>query len=233
MEITCSRCHRTVLDENCYCPACGLPQFVFSAEGAPGQPQPERPGEPPRDASSVEWKAALRAALLLAVPAGLLSSAGSPLVGLGLFWMLAAASCTVVLYMRNQRPAWITIGAGARIGLVTGLLAGWLAFTASGTQLFVQRFFFHQAARIDAEWKERVEASQQFTQQWAAQMQSPDPAQAKAEQAQIVAFMLSPGGHAGVEAFGFASASVFLALFSVAGGALGARLLAGVRKPEI
>ncbi len=165
MEITCTRCHQTIQTEDCYCPACGLPQLLYTAEGVPGQAQPEQWNEAVRDASEVEWKPALRAALILAVPAGLLSSdftAGH----LGLFWMAAAASWAVVLYVRSQRPAWITIGAGARIGLVTGCwAAGWHSAPAAAA-LFVERFVFHQSSQIDAEWKTRVSMSQQLAQQW-------------------------------------------------------------------
>jgi hypothetical protein len=233
MEITCNRCHQTVQAENCYCPACGLPQLVYTTEGPPGQAQPERWNEVVKDASVVDWKPALRAALLLAVPAGLLSSGVSPLGFFGLVWMAAAAAWAVVLYMRSQRPAWITIGAGVRIGLVTGLLAGWLAFGISGGTLFVERFVLHQSSQIDAEWKTRVGMSQQLTQQWTAEIGSADAAQAQAAKAQIQAFMLSPEGHAGIEAFGFAANAFFLLFFAAAGGALGARLLARSRQPEV
>ena len=225
MEITCNRCHQTVQADNCYCPACGLPQLVYSAEGVPGQAQQERGNEGVRDASTVDWKPALRAALLLAVPAGLLSSEASEAGRLGMLWMAAAAAWAVVLYLRGQRPAWITVGAGARIGLVTGLLACWLAFGVSSGQLFVQRFVLHQSSQIDAAWKAYVEASQQLT----AQMGLGDAAQMQAQKA----WMLSPWGHAGFVAFGFAFNSVFLLLFAVAGGALGARLLARTRRPEV
>lgn len=225
MEITCNRCHQAVLAENCYCPVCGLPQLVYAADAPPGQTQPERWDEAVRDADSVDWKPALRAALLLAVPAGLLTSGVSPLGGLGLFWMAAAAAWTVVLYMRSQKPAWITLGAGVRIGLVTGLLAGWVAFGVSGGKLFVQRFVLHQSSQIDAAWKASVEASQQLT----AQMGLGDAAQMQAQKA----WMLSPEGHAGFETFGFIFNAAFLLLFAVAGGALGARLMARTRRPEV
>lgn len=232
MEITCNRCHQTILAENCYCPACGLPQLLYAADGPAGQAQPERWNEAVRDASSVDWKPALRAALLLAVPAGLLSSGLSPVGVFGLFWMAAAAAWAVVLYMRSQRPAWVTIGAGARIGLVTGLLAGWLAFGVSGAALFVERFLFHQSSQIDAEWKSRVELGQQMAEQLTAGMAQADAAQAQAARAQFQAWMLSPEGHAGMEAFRFAANAAFLLFFAVAGGALGARLLARTRRPE-
>ncbi len=233
MEITCHRCHQAVLAENYYCPNCGLPQFVYAADGAAGTAPQERWTEPVGDASSVHWKTALRLALMLAIPAGLLCSAASPLGFLGLVWMTVAAAWAVTLYVRNQRPAWITTGAGVRIGLVTGLLAGWLAFSVSGGALFVRRVILHQASQIDAEWSNRVLQSQQLTQQWTANMGSGDVAQALAIRNQVQAFMLSPWGHAGIEAFGFAFNALFLLLFAAVGGALGARMLARTRRPEI
>jgi hypothetical protein len=126
MEITCTRCHQAVLADNCYCPTCGLPQLQYSAENVPGQAPPERWLEAQvQDASIVDWKRAMRPALALAVPAGMLCSLFSPVSIFGLLWMTVAAAWVVALYLRSQRPAWITIGAGARIGLVTGLLGAW------------------------------------------------------------------------------------------------------------
>jgi hypothetical protein len=139
----------------------------------------------------------------------------------------------VTLYVRGQQAAWITIGAGARIGLVTGLLAAWLAFSVSGSALFVQRFVLHQASQIDAEWKNRVETSQQMTQQWTAGFAPADPAQAQAARGQVEAWMLSPWGHAGIEIFGFATNAVLLLFFAIGGGALGARWMARSRRPVI
>jgi hypothetical protein len=171
----------------------------------------------------------MRASIALAVPAGLLSSGISPLSALGLMWMGLAAIWAVVLYVRSQRPAWITIGAGARIGLVTGIIAAWLAFGISGGVLFVERVAFHHSSTIDSEWKDRVEKSEQLTQQWAVQMGVADAAQATAQRN----WMLSPEGHAGFQTFGMATSCIFLVLFATAGGALGARLVGRSRRPEI
>lgn len=233
MELTCNRCHQTIETDDRYCPACGLPQLVYEGEGEAGESQTERRDGPVRDASMVDWKPALRAALLLAVPAGLLSSGLSPLGFFGLVWMAAAAAWAVTIYVRGQRPAWITLGAGMRIGLVTGILAGWLAFSISGGTLFVERFVLHHASEIDTEWKNRVEASQQLTQQWTSSMAGADAAQAEAARKQVFQFMLSPEGHAGIEAFGFAANSLFLLFFAAGGGALGARMMARSRRPEV
>ena len=233
MEVTCTRCHQAIQANNCYCAVCGLPQLVYPTDASPGQTPSAHWDGTARDAGSVDWKPALRAALLLAVPAGVLTSGVSPLGALGLLWMAIAAVWAVTLYMRSQRPALITLGAGARIGLVTGLLAGWLAFGISGIALFAQRFFLHQSSQIDAEWKTRVLMGQQMAEQLTSGMTPADAAQAQAVRAQFQAWMLSPEGHAGMEVFQFATNVVFLLLFAAAGGALGARLLARASKPEV
>lgn len=233
MEITCNRCHQPILAENIYCPTCGLPQLVYAAEGGTDAPQSERGPEAVRDASSIDWKQAMRAALMLAIPAGLLSSGPSPLSFLGLFWMAGAADLTVVLYMRSHRPAWITIGAGARIGLVTGLIAGWLAFGVSGCALFIERIFFHRSNQFDAIYSAFVATFQQKAQDSLSGMSAADAAQVQAGFNQIQAWFLSPEGHAGVWALSLISNCLFLLLFAVGGGALGARMWARRRQPEI
>jgi hypothetical protein len=231
METTCTRCHQPVPADSCYCPACGLPQLVYSAEAGSVVPTAsERWPETIRDASSIDWKPGMRAALALAVPAGLLSSGISPLSVLGIFWMAAASAWAVTLYLRSQRPAWITAGAGARIGLVTGLIAGWLAFGISGAGLFVTRVILHQGGQIDSAWREFVEKDQQLSQQWLTQMSVPtEAAQLNAQKN----WMLSPEGHAGFQTVGLVWDCALLVLFASAGGALGARMLARRRRPEI
>jgi hypothetical protein len=225
MEITCTRCHQAVQDENCYCPNCGLPRLVYSADGTQGLPHPERWSEPVRDASTVNWKAALRAAITLAIPAGIFCSMLSPLSIFGFALMAMAAAWAVVLYVRSQRPAWITVGAGARIGLVTGLMGSWMAAATTGVTLFVMRFFLHQGNFFDSFWQDFVNG--QLTQQWTS-MGVP-----AATIAMTKAWLMSPEGRAG----SMLSATLFLAIglliFAVGGGALGARLLARSRRPEI
>lgn len=235
MENTCTRCHQAVPAESTYCPSCGLPQIVYENDGATAPTLPEPWAHAVRDASVIEWKPAMRAAATLAVPAGLLCSALSPVGVLSLFWMAGAAAWAVMLYMRHQRPAWITIGAGARIGLVTGLLAAWLAFTISGGTLFVQRYVLHQSSQIDNDWKSRVAMSQEMAQEWATSIGSTDAARAEAMalRTQVQDWMMSPWGHAGIEAFGMAVNALFLLFFAAGGGAMGARILARRRRPEV
>lgn len=227
MEAACNRCHQTVPPESCYCPTCGLPQLVYSSEDASGVSQADRWTGAVRDASSVEWRPALRSAMLLAIPAGLLSSGESPVALLSLFWMAAAAAWAVTLYVRKQRAAWITIGAGARIGLVTGLLAGWFAFAISGASLFLMRFIFGQGKSFDQPWQALVA---QMSAQW--QTMSPDP-QTAATLKGFAGWLLSPEGRAGSVLGGLLMLEAALLIFAAAGGAIGARLVARARRPEV
>jgi len=225
MEITCTRCHEAIEAGDCFCPNCGLPQLVYAVDGQTGQSEPERWDEVVRDASVIVWKPALRVALLMAVPAGVMCSMFSP-IGLG-GWILMAASAAwaVSLYMRSQRPAWITVGAGARIGLVTGLMGGWSAAATTGATLFAMRYLLHNGSFFDDFWVNFV--NQKLVQQYSA----------LGIDAQTISFyqklLLSPEGRAGT----MLSAIVFLVggliISAIAGGALGARLMGRRRQPEV
>lgn len=224
MELTCSRCHQTVQPEDCFCPFCGLPQLVYTADGTAAPGQPERVGEPVRDAGTVDWKAALRLALMLAIPAGALCSMYSPAGILGLPLMAGAGAWAVALYMRPRRPAWITIGAGARIGLVIGILGGCTAAFTTAVSLYAMRFWLHQGSAIDDLWQTAVNQGMQ-------QLVSAGSVDAQAI-ANFKALMLSSEGRAGLMLFYTAVLALILLAFSVAGGALGARFLGRPRRVE-
>lgn len=222
MEITCNRCHQPVPDQSTFCPTCGLPQLVYSSEEGEKPAQGDRWTEAVRDASQVEWKPALRAALIVAIPAGILSCGFTPLGLLGLFWIAAAAAWAVSIYARRQRSPWITMGAGARIGLVTGLMAGWLAFCATGIAFYSMRFLMHEGGTFDEAWTSKV--NQSFSQQF----QSADPQAVTL----VRNLFLSPEGRAGMVLIWLLLLEVGLLVFAAAGGALGARMMARSRGPE-
>jgi hypothetical protein len=232
MELTCSRCHQTVQDVYCFCPNCGLPQLVYSAETSADAAQRERWGETVRDAGAVDWNSALRSTFPLAIPAGILCSTLSPVGILGVFLMGATAAWVVALYVRSHRSTWITIGAGARIGLVCGILGGALAFAASSCALYTERYVLHQGSQIDADWKKFVDLDMQVSQRFAGWIGAPDSAQILAQETEQQNWMLSPDGHASIVVANFAFASVLLVLFAIAGGALSARRLTRTRRPE-
>jgi hypothetical protein len=223
MELTCSRCHQTVQPGDCFCPFCGLPQLLYTADGTAGPGQPERAGEAVRDAGSVDWKAALRLAAMLAIPAGALCSMYSPAGIMALPLMGGAGAWVVALYTRSRRPAWITIGAGARIGVVTGILGSWAAAVTTGITLYAMRFWMHRGPALDADWLAQSNLSLQLL-------------ASRGIDAQIVAMykaiMLSPEGHAGLMLYSVGFLAIILLGISVAGGALGARFLGRPRSIE-
>lgn len=225
MEMTCTRCHQTVQPDTSFCPNCGLPQLVYSAEEASQNGQPVRWEEAVRDASCVAWKPALRAALRLGLPAGVLCAFLWPVGIIGIILMGCAGAWVVALYMRSQQPAWITLGAGARIGLVTGIVGAWAASATAGLTLYAMRYWFHQGNIFDNFWTRLVEG--QLTQEWNSMgVDAPTIALLKA-------MLLSPDGRAAwaLSALGFlVTASL---VFAIAGGALSARLQVRRRRPHI
>ncbi len=227
MEITCSRCHQPVIGDSCYCPTCGLPQLVYSSDENTGPQPQEKWSGAVNEASAVEWRPALRSALVMAIPAGLLSCGVSPVGTLGLFWMSAAAAWAVMLYVRGQRPGWITMGSGARIGFVTGLISAWVAFAATGVSLFAMRDVLGRGRSIDQVWQTVVA---EVSRQW--QSMNPDP-QTSAILKGWLAWLQSPEARAGWILFGMGMLAAAMLAFATLGGALGARLLARGRRRQV
>jgi hypothetical protein len=231
MENTCTRCHQTIEDGSTYCATCGLPQLVYQADAAAGAIPPERRMEPARDAASISWMPAMAVAAKLAVPAGVVFAVTylyslffeSKAVGL-LILMGGAAAWVVALYVRGQKPAWITIGAGARIGLVTGIFSAWTATAMCGVLLYGARYWFNAGRFID---NSRSGAFlKQIVDTW--NTSGLDVQKVTDEKA----LLLRPQA----QAEGFILLTCLLVssllVFAVAGGAMGARLLARPSRPE-
>jgi hypothetical protein len=225
MEASCNRCHQSVPADSCFCPNCGLPQLVYTSDETSASATAERWTGAAHDAATVEWRPAIRLAMLLAVPAGLLSCGSSPVALLSLIWMAAAAAWTVTLYARRQRPGWITVGAGARIGMVTGLIAGWLTFALSSITLYTLRFALHQGKELDDAYIAGANWMTQFLQSMNLD------AQALAQMKSQLAWSLTPEGRAGNALSSAIVAQIFFVLCAAAGGAIGARLIAR-RRPQ-
>jgi hypothetical protein len=223
MEITCSRCHQAVPEDSCFCPACGLPQLVYSADGTEVPAEADRLPPAPREAGAVEWKPALRLTVLLTLPACLLFCALTPFGFLGFLWMGAVAALTVALYSRGKRQAWITVGAGARIGLVTGLTTGWMVFALVSATLYSTRYFLHQGPEMDELWRNMI--SLRLDPQWQASGMDPH------DIATLNSFLLSPEGRSDTLLSGLGLVEAILLLSATAGGAIAARMMIRTRRP--
>jgi hypothetical protein len=238
LEATCQRCHETLREADRYCPSCGLPQLIYVAAELPlvpfGDDADVKNGNAVAGlaglADGIAWRPALRAALMLAIPAGVLCSGLIPIgQSLGMFWIIGAAAWAVSLYSKRTNPGRLSMGNGARIGLVTGLFASWLTLSVNGVALWVARFVLHQGGQMDSMWANEVDSSLQLSQQMVAQM-GMTAAQATQSTQFSRAWMLSAEGRAGIALSTFVAGAVFLVLFAMIGGALGARWLAQPRR---
>jgi hypothetical protein len=226
METTCSRCHQTVQAGTSFCPYCGLPQLVYNSEtGTQETDQPVQWNQAVRDASSVAWRPALRSSMALAIPAGVLSAFLWPVGIFGLLLMGAIGVWAVSLYMRSQQPAWITIGAGARIGLVSGILGGWTSAATAAVALYAMRYWLHQGHIFDNFWESLI--NQQIAQQWSAMGVDAQTA------VSLKALLLSPEGRAAWVLCTVGFLVLVSVLFAMAGGALGARMSIRRRRPGV
>jgi hypothetical protein len=213
-------CHRcggelsTSVGESPFCPHCGSPQIYLQDyeeqnNGAEGDTTGATP--PPRP-QQVEWKTAIRCALLVAGVAAVLSvvSAKVQLVSsLTWLWTISGSMITLALYQKRKPLAWMDAGIGARIGMVVGLaLVGCLAVAMAGAGL-VARFGLHSMAGFDADLTQALHAQIEK-----AAATTPEPPE-------VLRFLYSPEVRAGIMLAGFAMVSGALLVLSTVGGALG------------
>lgn len=199
-----------------FCPHCGSPQlYLQDYEQQTGAPDAETTGAlPPPRPRQVEWKTAIRCALVVAGVAAALSlvaarvGAVSPLSWL---WTISGSIIALGFYQRRKPQAWMDAGVGARIGLVTGLalIMGLICSAAiAGT---VARYGLHNMAGFDAELTGQLAQLHEQLQRNGST--SPElPAMLK--------FIATPEFRAGFMLTGIAMAAGFLLILSTLGGAV-------------
>lgn len=223
MTPLCHRCGATLSASELFCPTCGSPQLKFAqqeeAESSYGSARP--PGRQTRT-PGISWKDAIMAALLVAVPAGLLSAVTVLSWGCCV-WVVGGAVLSIVVYHRRAPGFMLETRSGVRIGAVAGLIAAYSSVIATAAWRLFARFVLHQGEAIDQLYDEVIKQSTAFVQA------NPD---AQAQWNIYVHFLMSPDGRAAYTLMNAASTSVGIIVFSALGGALGVRLLAP-RKPTL
>jgi hypothetical protein len=207
--------------QSSFCPHCGSPQiFLQDYEQQTGAPEADTTGAvPPPRPRQVEWKTAMRCALLVGgIAAGLsLLAARVELVSpISWLWTISGSMITLALYQRRRPLAWMDAGIGARIGIVVGLALVVCLGIAAAVGGLVARYGLHSMAGFDA----------QLTQLMHAQMEkalatAPEPPE-------VQQFFYSPEVRAGMMLAGFAMVSGVLLLLSTVCGAVGGLL--GMRR---
>jgi hypothetical protein len=163
----------------------------------------------------VLWKDAITAALLVAVPVGILSS----LLGLSVLWVTGGGIATISIYRRRTGlpPAGRT---GWRIGGILGVMAAFVSTAIDSLTLVLQRYLLHDGGSID----ERFHQATQQAQLVAEQMNKSNP-EAAAMMPWFIHFWQSPDGIAAMALMGTFLAALGMLLFSALGGALGAGIV--------
>jgi len=208
--------------ETPFCPHCGAPQLFLALENQSAETGGEPAGEgapattgrtPPPRPQQVDWKTAIRCAVLVA-GIGSVLALGALKVDLlspvSLLWIMSASLITLGLYQKRRPSAWIDARVGARIGVLVGLcLALGLGTVFAGCGV-VARFWLHSMGSFDSAM--------------AAQLAEAERRSATPVPPEMVGFVSSPQFRAGMMlgAFGFGSAC--LLVLSMLGGAFGGLL---------
>ena len=197
-----------------FCPHCGSPQiYLQEYEQQSGGAEADTTGAiPPPRPRQVDWKTAIRCAVLVAGIAAVLSlvSARVQVVSpLSWLWTISGSMITLALYQRRRPLAWMDAGVGARIGVVVGLALMICFAVAMAVGGLVARYGLHSMAGFDAWLTENLHASFEK-----AAATTPEPPELKR-------FLYSPEVRAGMMLAGFAMGSGILLVLSTVGGALG------------
>ena len=216
MELVCHRCSATLDPDAFYCQNCGSPQVRFvpsddTAEAAVGSPAAGSVALESERGGPVQWKLAIRIAALVGLGVGILSTllaAGSVL------WVIVGAIFAIRAYRRRRPLASLARQAGARIGVLVGLLAAAVALAGNAAFLMIQRYGMHQGKLIDTQLTGIVK-------QAAERAAAMDP---QAPVASFANFWLSAEGRIGLILMTMAFLSGLIVLFAVIGGVLGAQI---------
>lgn len=220
MHEFCHRCGGELSDgdgASPFCPHCGAPQiYLVDYEQPQELAETNTTGAaPPPQARQVEWKTAIRCALLVAAVAAVLSLVAArfeSMSPLSWLWTVSGSLITLALYQRRRPLAWMDAGIGARIGVVVGVvLIGCLAVAMAAGGL-VARYLLHNMAGFDA----------QLTQQLHLQIEHALTVNPEAKS--IQGYLYSPEFRAGMMLAGFGLISGILLVLSTVGGAVGGLL---------
>jgi hypothetical protein len=197
-----------------FCPHCGSPQIYLQdyEQQSNGEETASTGAPPPPRPRQVDWKAAIRCALVVGAVAAVLSVVSArvqAVTTLSWLWTISGSLITLALYQRRRPLAWMDAGVGAKIGMVAGLtVVVCLAIGMTGAGL-VARYGLHSMAGFDAEL-----TLQLHTQIEKAIVANP-------ETKTVIGCLYSPEFKVGMMLAGFAMVAGFLLVLSTVGGAVG------------
>jgi len=225
--VLCHRCGASLEQADLFCPNCGAPQVRFEPPEEGGEPS-FAGGRPVRilPSQGIAWREAIRAALIVAIPAGVLTAVA--VLSWGWFlWVVGGAMMAVSIYRKRAPGFALDTRSGIRIGVLSGLIAAYASVATTAIWRVFARYVLHQGASIDAFYEKVIQQATALVQT------NPD---AQAEWHTYMHFLLSPDGRAAYMLMNAVTTSLGIILFSALGGALGARFIiprhAGVKSPR-
>jgi zinc-ribbon domain len=223
MDALCHRCGTTLSASDLFCPNCGAPQVRFEpqAEGESGYAS-ARAIRPPHPTQSISWKDAVKAAILVAIPSGLLSAVSVLSWGCCL-WVVGGSALAIALYRKWAPGFLLDTRSGFRIGALAGVIAAYTSVAATAVWRVFARFVLHQGADIDHAY----DMAMQNVSATAAQSTPESQAQLRT----LMHLLMSPNGRAGLILWSSVLSSLGIILFSALGGILGVRLFAMRKGP--
>jgi hypothetical protein len=189
----------------------GEPAPGAASTGAVPPPRPHR----------VEWKTAIRCAVVVAGIGSVLSLGAmrvEMLSPLSFLWIMSASLITLGLYQKRKPAAWMDMRVGARIGVVVGICLALGLGTAMAGWGLVARYGLHSMGSFDAEMTARMQEAIHNS-------STPVPQE-------MLGFIASPEFRAGTMLAAFAFLSAGLLVLSTVGGAF-AGLLRMRRGPAV
>lgn len=197
-----------------FCPHCGSPQiYLQDYESQSGAPENNTTGAvPPPKPQRVEWKTAMRCALLVGIIAAGLNQVATKVQMVSLvsmLWIVSGSMITLALYQRRRPLAWMDARVGARIGIVVGLALVACLGIAMAVGGLVSRYALHSMSGTDVELTKVLRSEFE-------QVNAMAPVSASQR-----AFWFTSEFRAGMMLVGFGVMSGFLLVLSTVGGALG------------
>jgi hypothetical protein len=218
MQETCHRCGEELpasTSESPFCPHCGAPQLYFQTQDQSEEVVDTTGAMPPPRPQPVEWKTAIRCALLVGLVAAVLSVASTklPVISpLSSLWTISAPLIALGIYQKRKPQAQMDYRIGAKIGLVVGVvLVSFLAVSMTAAGL-VARYALHSMAVFDAQLTEQLH------------LQIEHAVSANPESKELLNYLYSSEFKAGMMLASLAMVASFVIVLSTVGGALGGML---------
>jgi hypothetical protein len=205
--------------DSSFCPHCGAPQLYFPSADESDPAAIDTTGAlPPPRPQLIEWKTAIRCALLMGFMAALLGvlSTGLPILSrLNWLWIISASTVALTLYQKRRPLARMDVQVGARIGLVVGLvLISSLALSMAVAGV-VARYGLHNMAAFDAQMAQMTRQIQEQLEHTAAANHLPKDQ---------IAYVYSPEFSVWIMLLGFTMLGGIVLVLSALGGAIGGLL---------